>query len=375
MLDELKQLDQLIVSDEEEELINIGAPEETEVKAEEPVEETEELIDITEVNEDTEEVTPEKEVIDIVEEEQEESVEEEEPNLTAYARVLNAHGRLDDFNEEEFNKLSVDEQTEFFAKKDEEKIYNEAEGLLSGYVDSLPPDMKWMLENYRDGVSWEKILEAKQDDAKYGNLSEEDLLDDEAAMKDMIIDYQIQNGIDEDVAQATADGLADLSIMAKKVYPKMKALKDNKISAAKVQAEKQSAEETKRIATIKTTYSEYIDKMDEVIPGITIPKAIREQVKEYTLKPTKIVDGRQVYYADELRAKDPVKFDTAINYILTLTNGLTDYSSIINKATTKATKSIVADVLSREANKKSTKQNIASNKVSKALESLRKNKF
>lgn len=141
------------------------------------------------------------------------------------------------------------------------------------------------------------------------------------------VDLIIEAGKDVEEAKEALSSIKEYNA------EQIKIAKDNKI-------QEETNKKTQREALIKQ-YSEFIDKLEEPAPGVKINKQTKEKLKQ------KVLSGN----IWEVRAKDPIKFDTMVTYLVE--NGALDgkFDKPVTKAKSAAIKELESVI---ETSKKST---------------------
>jgi len=143
-------------------------------------------------------------LIDLEDEEKEETeeeaneteeVEEEEPSsdslkskanakssspLTPYAKLLKDEGILPNLDIETFDGT---------ADGLKEAMYTEIVGMVEAYKDSLPERVKNLINNYEEGVPFEKLLDIDKAEAELSEISKDNLTEDADLQKKVIREY------------------------------------------------------------------------------------------------------------------------------------------------------------------------------------------
>jgi hypothetical protein len=88
-------------------------------------------------------------------------------------------------------------------------------------------------------------------------------------------------------------------------------------------------------------YEKLVKETKEIIPGLAVDAKLHEELLRKIVKPIGIDgNGMPVSYVQSIRNEDPYNFDLRLNYLMTITKGMTDFSKIVTTSETKATKKI-----------------------------------
>lgn len=330
---------------------NITKPEKHESKKEETNPEDDNLIDLDKPNEEIEEEElkiPEKvktKVETKIEETQKSSLKSNEKasplntknlTLSPYAVLLSEKGILPNLNMEEFNKLKdPEEQINALA----EAHHNELENGIERWIDSLPSEIKYIMNNYVDGVPVSKILNVMDKVDNYYAIKEDTLVKDDAMMKKILIEDKMATGYTQEEAESEIDNLVDLEKPAKNA---LKRLTRNELQ--KVEAEKHRINQEREYFKKKNDESiKYVSKVindtSELIPGITMNEKMKRSLSDSMFRPVDFdQQGNPISKVVAVRNQDPIKFELILHHLVDITNGFTDFSKFNKNFKSKALK-------------------------------------
>jgi len=252
-------------------------------------------------------------------------------------KSLLEEGALTNFDEEEFNK-EVEELGAATAFVNVMK--KEADIARTSAREEVEADKKEVLSIYSGlldaGVTSDVAKELVTNQIKFEQVKPEDLEAEEAqSLRVAIITQDLKNSTNfsdkkiKSTIQNYIDTGKDVE-EAKESHVNVIEFNKEQIKLAAEQSKQKIAqEETQRKEIIKN-YTEFIDKMDEPLPGIKANKQTKEKVKNSVLS-----GGLW-----ETRKKDPIKFDSMVAYAIEA--GLLDgkFDKIQAKAKTSVMKEL-----------------------------------
>lgn len=251
---------------------------------------------------------------------------------------------LSDFDEESFKKEveelgSAQALVNIFAK--------EAELARQSARQEAEEDFKEYAALKDLGIDTKKAQELISAKIEFDSIKEDDLEKEDSVelRKEILIrNFKNTTKFSDDKIKKQVDLIVDAGKdveEAKEALESIKGFNKEQIELAK---QNKIAEETnkkaQRDALIKQ-YSEFIDKLEEPAPGVKINKQTKDKLKQ------KVLAG-SIW---DVRAKDPVKFDTMITYLVE--NGALDgkFDKVATKAKSSAIKELESVI---ETSKKTT---------------------
>jgi len=233
----------------------------------------------------------------------------------------------------------------------EEEKFHGAKQMVEEYKNSLPPIIKYLADNYEDGVPLEELINIKSAEIKYSSIDTEKLKEDTNLQKTVYSEYLkkttnfSQAKIDKEIARL--EDLEELGKEVEEVLPELVNFEKQREIKLKEETKKQQEETQKRnqetLASIKKTAESFKDK--EIVPGIKLTtKDVESLYKSLTTPVGRDENGAPISEIQKLRAEDPIGFEIRLNHIAKLTKGFTDFSTIMKKATTVATQKVAETV-------------------------------
>ena len=280
-------------------------------------------------------------------EEEEEEVDDKSKNNSSQEELLKGWGEYFKENEilaeddlEGFNG-TPDSLIEAF-KKREIRVGLE---MVDDYKSQLPDMLKYLADNWEDGVPLTDLLNIKSNQIRYENITDEKIEQSVDTQKAVYADYlrkttkYSEAKIEKEVSRLVE--LDELKDESKDALKELKAIEAEAEEIIKKETKKQREARIEANKKAIQTYEKTAKSIKEVIPGIKIDQKLQEEILRKTIDPVGVDgNGNNVSYIQSIRNEDPYTFDIKLNYLMVLTKGLTDFSKITNTITTKATKDL-----------------------------------
>lgn len=328
------------------------------------------------------------EIEDIVNIDEEKQVTEESqddaPNesytdlLNPLAVFLKDRGIIPDLNIADLEDKSHEEILETIRISTENRIESQseakAEGIINQYVNSLPKDAQFLLENLKEGVSFKDLLKHNSIDSELKNIKEEDFADNEELSKKVIKMDFLDKGFSPEDVDDMIDNMLDTEVVAKKSFKNIQNSNVKRIEEGKLQAENQEKQRIQQVEQSQKEIKNYIDNSDAIMPGFNLVDKEKDQIYNYLTKPVgKDKEGNPISYADSIRRKDPLKFEAAMINFLIMTNGLENYDKFTAKAKSNATKDFEKALQNTKGGSKGSPIKVKKGKTSSDWDSFAKN--
>ena len=261
--------------------------------------------------------------------------------VVAFAKVLADEGVLSAFDEDvqkELEEKGVDGLIELMGREIQEGVED--------YKSTLPQEIKDLIDNYEEGVPFDRILNVKSKQIELNNITEDALSTDKELQKNIVRqELEMRGYKDQEIEEMLIDfeDLAKLESKAKTSLGRLKqAYKEQQEEMKREVAEYNKQVEEKRkeqIATIQKTVFE----TEEIIPGVKLSKKEKEGIfKSMVTIVETSEDGRPMNAVMALRAKNPVEFEKRLHYFATL--GFFDekpnFSKLVATSKTQAVKEL-----------------------------------
>jgi hypothetical protein len=255
--------------------------------------------------------------------------------LTPYAQLLVDEGVLPNLDIKQFDGS---------AEGLKEAMINEILNGVDMYKASLPNRLKSLINNYEEGVPFEKLLDLDKSEVTLEKITEDTLEDDVTTQKQVVIDYLkrttkfTEKKINSMVERMEDSG--ELEDEAKSSLGELKDLlsKEKEEEKKNMQAQQKMIEENRRreIATLH----EKIRSTQEVVPGIKVNDKVRQAVLTSMTQPVGYdQNGNPVNRIVAARMENPMEFELKLHYLFEITKGFTDFTKLAEKGRKDASKS------------------------------------
>ena len=233
-------------------------------------------------------------------------------------------------------EIPEDADLEWFAGKAREQVQADVDSAIADYKDTLPEEVKYLLDNHDAGVTIQDLLKADKKVTDMSSITVENIEDSEKTQKDLVSKYLALTG---ESAEDIKDTLMDyedsglLTKMAKRAHSKL--VSHESSERERIVTEKKASEVQRQsdykgwLSDLKTN----IDKKDEIIPGV----ALTDKQRKELYKGITQVDKNGKNAVARYRDSNP-DFDLQMAYLATVLKG--DFSALEDAASTKATRAL-----------------------------------
>ncbi len=267
--------------------------------------------------------------------------------LIPYAKMLVEDDILPGLNIDEFDG-TADGLKEAMRKE----IVSEVET----YKESLPQEIKQLIDGYEAGVPFDKILNIKSKQIELSNVTDEQLVEDADLQRKVVEEYYKKTTkFSEDKIKKNIkmlEDLGDLEDEAKNANSELKniAKEEERLAMERAAEQKKQAEQAYKDAINQA--NEIIEKADELVPGLKVTKALKEKIKNNITIPVGYdQNGNPISKLADHFSKNPIESEIMLNYLFEVTSGFKDFSIF-----GKPTKSKVLSELERAAKNLDNKQ-------------------
>lgn len=318
------------------------------------------VVEETEVVEDKQKETPkqkaeEDDLIDISAEDKEDNksttgeeetntpetpkAEEESSPITPFASLLQEKGFLPHSNIEDIAK--AEDPIEALI----EAVRNEQQQWQQDFINNtFPEELIDMAEAVARGVPFDSIKQAKQTELKYSTLDTEKVKEDVNLQKQIVTEFLTKKGFKADKVSKYVEkyeDMGDLETEAIDAIAELKEIAKVEQAAARERFQVQQKQMEENNKQVISNIEKQIAETKEIFPGRPLTEDMRKKTLNSMLQ---IVDqdtqGNPLNGIMAERAKDPVKFDMTVAYMMNLTNGFTDWSKIGATAKSSAAKDL-----------------------------------
>lgn len=212
---------------------------------------------------------------------------------------------------------------------------------IDDWKSSLPEEIHRLIENYQAGVPFNKLLDIASREIELDNI-EEDIL---------VEDLDLQRKIAEEYLKATTkfsdarirkeinskEDHNELEDFSKEGLESLKELNKQEVEANKRAAKEMEALQKQERVEQLNFLNKQISEVKEIIPGVKISEAEKKEIFRMITTAAELRGNDGYTQAMLVREKDPIGFETKLNYYIKL--GLFDekpnFETVIKKTTTK----------------------------------------
>ena len=256
----------------------------------------------------------------------EEEVEEDSKPLFVFASLQRDAGLID-FKDEEF------EDSEDWLMSQVEKSVGSK---ISEYKETMPPEIRYLLENYEEGVPLQNLLEMSSKEQTYEALSEANIEKDASLQKALVKDLLARSGWSQERIAKKIERYEDSGVLLEEAQDALASLKDIQKAEKENYVEQQKQEQKQRAEAHNQwleDLNDHIGKKEEILPGFKLSPKDKEQLYKGITKLDK--SGKNEIM--RMREKDP-EFDLKIAYLATVLKW--DFSAFERQSTTKSTRKL-----------------------------------
>jgi hypothetical protein len=301
-------------------------------KKEEPKEEVKEEINEPEAK-DTKEDTKEEVSESSEESKAEDSPEEEEGGdspLRVFAQIQRDTGLID-YKDDDF-----EDSEEWLLNKVQETIDTK----VQDYKDSMPEEIKYLLENHEAGVNMYDLLQSDSKQKTYDSIDKEKLVDNKSIQKRLVRDLLLLNGFSDTQVDKKLSRYEDAGVLLEEAEEALSTLQATQKQHKQQMIERQKQEKEERVQAHKNWLSDlkqHISKKEEILPGFKLNPKDKDILYSGITK----LDRNGKNEIMRMREKDS-EFDLKIAYLATVLKW--DFSAFERQSTTKSTRRL-ADVI------------------------------
>ena len=305
--------------------LKIQEVDELPTKEEEVKEEKPEVKDEPEAEDTTE---PEKEEVpEPVEASQEEEPAEEEVNpIRVFAELQRDQGLID-FNDDDF-----EDSEEWLLGRVQDTI----DGKVQEYKDTMPDEIKYLLDNYEAGVNMYDLLNIGATKQSYDKISEDNLKDNTGLQKMLVKDLLAKSGWSEERINRKLTRYEDTGVLQEEAEDALASLREIQKQEEDNLIKTQKEEQQKRIKAHEQwldDLNDHITKKEEILPGFKLSPKDKTALYKGITK----LDRNGKNEIMRMREKDP-EFDLKIAYLATVLKW--DFSAFERQSTTKSTRKL-----------------------------------
>ena len=272
-----------------------------------------------------EKVEEEAPVSDTTEGKQEQEEDGQDP-LFVFASLQRDAGLID-FKDDEF------EGSEDWLLSQVEKSVADK---VSEYKESMPPEIRYLLDNYEEGVPLNNLIEMSSKEQTYDSLNEANVEKDASLQKALVKDLLTRSGWSQERIQKKIERYEDSGVLLEEAQDALASLKDIQKAEKENYVEQQKQEQKQRAEAHKQwldDLNDHISKKEEILPGFKLSPKDKTNLYNGITKLDK--SGKNEIM--RMREKDP-EFDLKIAYLATVLKW--DFSAFERQSTTKSTRKL-----------------------------------
>jgi len=243
------------------------------------------------------------------------------------------------FAEMQREKGLIDFKDEDFEENDEwlfSKISDTIESKVNEYKDTIPSEIKYLLDNYEAGVPLGNLLEMQNKEQVYESITVENLEKSDALQKNVVRDLLMKTGWSEERANKKIQRYEDAGVLHEEAEEALASLVDLQKHEKEQFVENKKKEQQQRIQAHEkwlVDLKEHIGNKEEILPGFKLSPKDKDNLYKGITK----LDRQGKNEIMRLREKDP-EFDLKIAYLATVLKW--DFSAFERQSTTKSTRKL-----------------------------------
>ena len=268
----------------------------------------------------------------VSEEETESDTEEEVSALRVFAEMQRDKGIID-FKDDEF-------------EADEEwllsKVGETVEAKVQDYKDSMPEEIKYLLDNYEAGVPLNNLLNMQSKEQVYESITVENLEKNESLQKSVVRDLLLKSGWSEERVNKKVQRYEDTGVLFEEAEEALSSLVEAQKQEKEMYVQQQKQEQEQRIQAHEkwlVDLKDHIGNKEEILPGFKLSVKDKDNLYKGITK----LDRQGKNEIMRLREQDP-EFDLKIAYLATVLKW--DFSAFERQSTTKSTRKLAAAIKS-----------------------------
>ena len=251
---------------------------------------------------------------------------DDEPALKVFAQIQRDSGLID-FKDEEF-----EDSEEWLLEKVQATIDNK----VTEYKDNMPEEIKYLLDNYEQGVNIYDLINMSANEQSYETIAEDSLKDNNSMQRMLVKDLLSRSGWSEERVKRKLDRYEDTGVLLEEAEDALSSLKEMQKQEKENMIQTQKQEQQQRITAHEawlTELNDHIGKKEEILPGFQLSPKDKENLYKGITK----LDKQGKNEIMRMREKDP-EFDLKIAYLATVLKW--DFSAFERQSTTKSTRKL-----------------------------------
>lgn len=227
-------------------------------------------------------------------------------------------------------------------------LVSKAEGMVADWMDSLPEEVKAILEGYKEGVPLRDLIDIKSEQIELNNLTVESFEDEDNGQelaKQVMYNYlKATTKLSDEKINKQINRLADIGDLAEEAasaLDELKELKREEEAELKKQVEENKRLQAERAKEYQTKLQTTIKETKEIIPGVKISDKEKQTIIKNITTPVGYDEqGRPISKVMQIRSQDPIKFEMMLNYFAEKGFFEGKFENIMQKTETKVIKNL-----------------------------------
>jgi len=284
----------------------------------------------------------------IASDDEDEDEDENSSLFTPYAKLLVDNDILSTLDIDQFDgtadglKTAMNQEINYHVEK---------------YKETLPSDVKRLVDGYEAGIPFDKMLKISSERIKYDNIQEDTLSDNIDLQKNLIVDYMKKTTQFNDVKISKMierlEDNAELEEEAKGSLVELRQLQDveeqNALKQSQVELEQYKQNQTEMLTKLQS----HIDTTTEIIPGVKVNKIMKDKITKNLTVPVAYDEYENpINKVGMYSRNNPIEFEVILNYIFEATNEFKDWSVLGKTGKSKAIKELEIATRSLDNHKK-----------------------
>jgi len=231
----------------------------------------------------------------------------EKSALRIFAEMQREKG-IFDFNDDDY-----EDSEDFILNKVEDTIASKIVSGIEEYKNSLPAEVKDIIDNYEDGVGLDAIIQNKKSLDYYEKITEDKIEADEALQEKLVKEYYQSKGFSDDKIDKKIARLKvneDLEDEAKEALEEIVEIKKTELTQIKEQQKNAEENRAREYQQWTESFKKDIDSRSEILKGIPVSAQDKKDLQDAILK----FDKQGKNEMTRMRESDP-DFDLKVLYM------------------------------------------------------------
>lgn len=222
----------------------------------------------------------------------------------------------------------------------ENKLLEKSKSYAEEWIDSLPPAVKEIVNNYQEGVPLDELIYSKSREIEYNAVKEDELEKSDALQKKLVADWLYTQDFTEEEIESKLKKYEDALILedeARTALKKLKTYESKYQEQLKHETERKKHEAAEQYNRSMKQIESNIMQSEEIIPGITLSKEEKKKIYEAYTK-SDSTNRTQLMKTIE---SDPQAWFKITQFMVLMNGNLKDVEKKLNTKATKKVKETV----------------------------------